>query len=435
MLDLKFIRENAGKVKKAIKDKKEKVDLDEILKLDEERRELIGRAEKLKSGKNTMSREIGKLLKQKKDAREKIDATKKLTREINSLDDKLLKIAEKLDVLLLTVPNVPHDSVPVGAGPDSNKVVKSWGKPRRFDFKPLTHMDLADSLGIIDFARGVKITGRAFPLYIGQGARLERALINFMLDLHTRKHGYTEVFPPYLVNRESMVNTGQLPKLEDDMYRLRRDDYFLIPTGEVPLTNIHAGEILEEKDLPRSYAAYTACFRREAGSYGKNTVGLTRVHQFNKVELVKLVKPETSYEELEKLLANAEEVVRLLGLPYRLSLLSTGDLSFAGAKCYDIETWAPGLEKYLEISSCSNFEDFQARRANIKYRPNPTAHSSSLIAHSPKTEYIHTLNGSGVALARTVIALLENYQNKDGSITIPEVLRPYMDGLEKIGKK
>ena len=428
MLDLKFIRENAGKVKKAIKDKKEKVNLDEILKLDEERRKIINRVEKVKSEKNTVSREIGDLLKQKKKAEKKIDETKKLTDEIKSLDNKLLKIAERLDTLLLTVPNIPHSSVPVGAGPDSNKVVKSWGKPRRFDFKPLTHMDLADSLGIIDFARGGKITGRAFPLYLGQGARLERALINFMLDLHTRKHGYTEVLPPYLVNRASMVNTGQLPKLEDDMYRLHRDDYFLIPTGEVPLTNIHAGEILEEKDLPRYYAASTACFRREAGSYGKNTVGLTRVHQFNKVELVKLVKPESSYEELEKLLGDAEEVVRLLGLPYRLSLLSTGDLSFAGAKCYDIETWAPGMEKYLEISSCSNFEDFQARRANIKYR-------RKTVDGRRETEFVHTLNGSGVALARTVIALLENYQNKDGTITIPEVLRPYMDGMEKIERK
>ncbi len=427
MLDLKFIRENAGKVRKAIKDKNESVDLDEILKLDEERRRIISRVEKLKSEKNIVSREIGNLLRQKKKAEKKIDETKKLTDEIKSLDDKLLKIAEKLDTLLLTVPNISHDSVPVGAGPDSNKLVKSWGKPRRFDFKPLTHMDLADSLGIIDFARGAKITGRAFPLYLGQGARLERALINFMLDLHTRKHGYTEVFPPYLVNRVSMVNTGQLPKLEDDMYRLQRDDYFLIPTGEVPLTNIHAGEILEEKDLPRYYAAYTACFRREAGSYGKNTVGLTRVHQFNKVELVKLVKPESSYEELEKLLADAEEVVQFLGLPYRISLLSTGDLSFAGAKCYDIETWAPGLERYLEISSCSNFEDFQARRANIKYR-------REKVDGKWETEFVHTLNGSGVALARTVIVLLENYQNKDGSITIPEVLRPYMDGLEKIEK-
>ncbi|MEA3368826.1 MAG: serine--tRNA ligase [Candidatus Ratteibacteria bacterium] len=427
MLDLKFIRENAEKVKQAIKDKKEKVDLDEILKLDEIRRKVISRVEKLKSEKNVVSREIGDLLRQKKKAEKKIDETKKLTDEIKSLDNKLLKIAERLDTLLLTVPNIPHESVPVGAGSDSNKVVKSRGEPRRFDFKPLTHMDLADSLGIIDFARGAKITGRAFPLYIGQGARLERALINFMLDLHTGKHGYIEVFPPYLVNRASMINTGQLPKLEDDMYRLRRDDYFLIPTGEVPLTNINAGEILEEKDLPRSYAAYTACFRREAGSYGKNTVGLTRVHQFNKVELVKLVKPESSYEELEKLLVDAEEIVQLLGLPYRISLLSTGDLSFAGTKCYDIETWAPGLERYLEISSCSNFEDFQARRANIKYRRDTEYGIRN-------TEYVHTLNGSGVALARTVIALLENYQNKDGSITIPEVLCPYMDGMEKIEK-
>jgi len=425
MLDIKFIRENVDKVKKAIKDKGEKVNLDEILKLGEERRKIIGQVEKLKGEKNIVSREIGKQVKEKAKAQKKIAETRKLSEKIKSLDEKLSKIKEKLDARLLTVPNIPHPSIPVGPTADSNKVVKSWGEIRRFDFKPVTHLVLADSLGIIDFARGTKITGRAFPLYVGKGAKLERALINFMLDLHTQKHGYTEILPPYLVNRESMVNTGQLPKLEDDMYCLRRDDYFLIPTAEVPLTNIHADEVLEAKSLPRKYTASTACFRREAGSYGKSTVGLTRVHQFNKVELVKFVRPENSYEELERLLADAESVVRLLGLPYRVSLLSTGDLSFAGTKCYDIEAWAPGMERYLEISSCSNFEDFQARRANIKFRDLETK----------KLRYVHTLNGSGVALARTVIALMENYQNKDGSITIPEVLRPYMEGKKKIGPK
>jgi len=428
MLDLKFIRENVEKVKQAIKDKKEKVNLDEILKLDEERRKIISQAEKLRNEKNVASREIGRMMQKKARPQAKIAEMKKLAEKIKSLNDKLVKNENKLKALLLTVPNIPHSSVPVGPGADANKVVKSWGEPRRFDFKPVTHLNLTDSLGIIDFARGTKITGRAFPLYIGAGATLERALINFMLDLHTQKHGYTEVFPPYIVNRESMINTGQLPKLEDDMYRLHRDDYFLIPTAEVPLTNIHRDEILEEDTLPRYYTAYTACFRREAGSYGKNTVGLTRVHQFNKVELVKFVKPENSYEELEKLLADAEEIIQLLELPYRVSLLSTGDLSFAGTKCYDIEVWAPGLERYLEISSCSNFEDFQSRRANIKFR-RATADGQR------KTEYVHTLNGSGVALARTVIALIEQYQNKDGSINIPEILRPYMGGLGKIGKR
>ena len=425
MLDLKFIRENTSQAKKAIKDKGEKVNLDEILKLDEERRKIISQAEKLKNEKNIASREIGKAVKEKDKAKKKIEESKKLSQKIKSLDDKLLKIEDELKVLLLTVPNIPHLSVPLGAGPEANKVVRSFGEFRKFDFKPLTHMELCDSLGIIDFPRGAKITGRAFPLYLGSGAKLERALINFMLELHTQRHGYTEVFPPYLVNRASMTNTGQLPKLEDDMYRLRRDDYFLIPTAEVPLTNIHSNEILEEKDLPIYYAAYSACFRREAGSYGKSTVGLSRVHQFNKVELVKIVKPEDSYGELEKLLANAEEVLKLLGLSYRVSLLSTGDLSFSATKCYDIEAWAPGIEKYLEVSSCSNFEDFQARRANIKFKTKEG---------KGKKQFVHTLNGSGVALARTVAAIIETYQNKDGSITIPEVLRPYMDGRERIEK-
>jgi seryl-tRNA synthetase len=324
---------------------------------------------------------------------------------------------------MLTVPNIPDSSLPIGPDPQANKIIREWGEIPKFNFEPLTHLELAEHLGIIDFQRSAKITGSNFVLYKGQGARLERALINFMLDLHTKKHGYIEVFPPFLVNRASMTGTGQLPKLEMDMYRLRDDDFFLIPTAEVPVTNIHRNEILSEEQLPLYYTAYTACFRREAGSYGKDTKGLVRVHQFDKVELVKFVKPENSYEELESLLRDAEEVLQLLKLPYRISLLSTEGLSFAASKCYDINAWAAASRIYLEVSSCSNFTDFQARRANIRYRDK----------NSGKLTYLHTLNGSGIALARTVVALLENHQCPDGTIRIPEVLRPYMDGQKIIG--
>jgi seryl-tRNA synthetase len=323
--------------------------------------------------------------------------------------------------MILTVPNIPHQSIPRGDA-SKKKTVRSWGSQREFDFKPVTHIELSQHLDIIDFGRAAKITGSNFVLYKGWGAKLERALINFMLDLHTKKHGYTEVFPPFLVNRQSMTGTGQLPKLEEDMYRLKDDDLFLVPTAEVPVTNIFRDEILQEEALPVYYTGYTACFRREAGSYGKDTKGLVRVHQFDKVELVKFVRPETSYEELEKLVNDAEEVLQLLGLPYRVAMLSTEDLSFAASKCYDLEAYAPGMDTWLEVSSCSNFESFQARRANIKFRRKDTK----------KTDFLHTLNGSGVALARTVIAILENYQQRDGSISIPEVLRPYFDGKERI---
>ncbi len=322
---------------------------------------------------------------------------------------------------MLTIPNIPHSSVPVGE-PDKAEIVRSWGAHKKFDFQPLTHIELSQHLDIVDFSRAGKITGSNFVLYKGWGAKLERALINFMLDLHTKKHGYTEVFPPFLVNRTSMTGTGQLPKLEEDMYKLKDDDLFLIPTAEVPVTNIFRDEILDEESLPIYYTAYSACFRREAGSYGKDTKGLIRVHQFDKVELVKFVKPEDSYNELEKLLNNAETVLQLLGLPYRVKALSTQDISFAAAKCYDIEAYAPGLDQWLEVSSCSNFESFQARRANIRFREK----------ESKKLNYVHTLNGSGVAMARTFIAILENYQQKDGSITIPEALRPYLDNKERI---
>jgi seryl-tRNA synthetase len=425
MLDIKFIRENLGLVKESIKNRNLKIDLDSLVKLDDSRRQILLELENLRAQKNKANDEITSLLKQKKDIKEKIVSMKDIADKIDKLEDNLKGLQNELDSILLTIPNVAHSSIPVGDA-SKKEIVRSWGSPHQFDFKPVTHIELSQHLDIIDFNRAAKITGSNFILYKGWGARLERGLINFMLDLHTKKHGYTEVFPPFLVNRSSMTGTGQLPKLEEDMYRLKDDDLFLIPTAEVPVTNIFRDEILDENDLPVYYTAYTACFRREAGSYGKDTKGLIRVHQFDKVELVKFVKPETSYDELEKLVANAEEVLQLLGLPYRVVMLPTGDISFAASKCYDLEAYAPGMDNWLEVSSCSNFESFQARRANIKYRHKDTK------TQGHKVEYVHTLNGSGIALARTVVALLENYQQKDGSVLIPEALRPYLDGKEKI---
>lgn len=422
MLDLKFIRENTDKVKKAIRDRGIMVDIEGLLSFDEKRRTILKEVEDIKHKKNVASDEIAKLLKDKKDAKAKISEMKAISEKEKKLEEDLKAIEKELQGELFNIPNIPHESIPVGKDASANKIIRSWGKEKKFDFEPRTHLELGEYLDILDFPRAAKITGSNFPLFKGDGARLERALINFMLDLHTEKHGYKEIFPPFLVNRASMTGTGQLPKLEGDMYRLKDDDLFLVPTAEVPLTNLHANEILNEEALPIYYTAYTACFRREAGSYGKDTKGLTRVHQFDKVELVKFVKPKDSYDELEKLLANAEEVLKALGLQYRVVVLSTADLSFAASKCYDLEAYAPGIRAWLEISSCSNFEDFQARRANIKYRSK----------NSGKAEYVHTLNGSGVALARTVIVLLENYQNEDGTVMVPEVLRPYMGGKEKI---
>jgi len=421
MLDLKFIRENTDLVKKSIKDRAAKVDLDEIVKLDAARRKVLTSLDGLRSEKNKANDEISVLLKEKKDPKKKIAAMKKISTEIGKLEKELKKLEPKLYDLILTVPNIPHESLPVGAV-EKNKVIRSWREPKKPDFSVKTHDELAEKLDIIDFKRATKITGSNFILYKGWGARLERALLNFMLDFHTEKHGYTEVFPPFLVNRASMTGTGQLPKLEEDMYRLKDDDLFLIPTAEVPVTNIYRDDILNEDDLPINYTAYTACFRREAGSYGKDTKGLMRVHQFNKVELVKFVKPEDSFNELEKLLGNAEDVLQALGLPYRVVMLATEDLSFAASKCYDIEAYASGIDKWLEVSRCSNFCDFQARRANIRFRNSTTK----------KLAFIHTLNGSGVALARTMIAILENYQQKDGTVIVPDVLRRYMDGKEII---
>lgn len=423
MLDIKFIRENLELVKQAIKNRNLKLDLDSFIKTDDERRKVLLELEELRARKNKANEEIAKLLKDKNDPKEKIASMKDIAGRIDSLEDKLKDLEPQVSNMLLSIPNIPHSSIPVGDA-SVNKIVRTWGELKKIAH-PRSHIELAEHLDIIDFSRAAKITASNFILYKGDGARLERSLYNFMLDLHTSKHGYREIFPPFLVNRASMTGTGQLPKLEEDMYRLKDDDLFLIPTAEVPLTNIFRDEILNEEELPIYYTAYTACFRREAGSYGKDTRGLSRVHQFDKVELVKFVRPENSYDELEKLVNNAETVLQLLGLPYRVVMLSTGDISFSASKCYDLEAYAPGIDKWLEVSSCSNFESFQARRANIKYQPKTEN-------RKPKTEYAHTLNGSGVALARTMIAILENYQQPDGTVIIPEVLRPYFSGKERI---
>jgi seryl-tRNA synthetase len=422
MLDLKFIRENVDKVKEAVKNKNENTDVDLILSLDEKRRSLLSLGDELKHQKNVASGSIAVMKKEKQDAKEEIERMRKVSTQIDSLDQELKEVEEKISSLLLTVPNVPHSSVPIGFDEDSNVVVRSWGKIPKFDFEPRPHWELGQILGILDLPKAAKVSGTGFLVLTGKGARLQRALINFMLDLHTKKHGYEEILPPFVANRPSMTGTGQLPKLEYDMYLCEKDDLFLIPTAEVPVTNLHRDEILKAEQLPICYTAYTACFRREAGAYGKDTRGMIRVHQFDKVEMVKFVKPETSYDELESLVVDAEEVLQLLGLTYRVRVLCTGDLSFAAAKCYDLEAWASGVEKYLEVSSCSNYEDFQARRMGTRFRPK----------EGGKLRYVHTLNGSGVALPRTMIALLENYQTKEGTVIIPEVLRPYMDGLEEI---
>jgi seryl-tRNA synthetase len=422
MFDLKFIRENKELVKKAIQNKNESLNLDELLELDEKRREVISSVEELKRQRNLSNQAIALLKKEKRDAQAEIEKMREVSEKISSLDNSLKEIESEIDSLLLRVPNIPHSSVPVGFDENSNVVVKEWGELPKFSFDPRAHWEIGELLGILDLARGAKLSGSGFYALTGKGALLERGLINFMLDLHTKEHGYKEVWPPFMVNRASMTGTGQLPKLEEDMYLCEKDDLFLVPTAEVPVTNLHRDEILKAEELPIYYVAYTPCFRREAGSYGKDTRGILRVHQFDKVELVKLVRPEDSYNEHEKLVADAEEVLQLLKIPYRLRLLCTGDLSFAAAKCYDIEAWAPGVKKYLEVSSCSNYEAFQARRIGIKFKPDPKS----------KPEYVHTLNGSGVALARTVAALLENFQTEKGAIIVPEVLRPYLGGLKEI---
>ena len=422
MLDSRFVREHIGILREKLSQRGDDIDLSPFIELDQVRRELIQRVEALRSQRNQVSDQISTIKKDGGEPRELIAKMRKVSQDIKDLEIVLKQREEELRAFLLTIPNLPHDSVPVGRSEEDNVEVRKWGEPISYSFKPKPHWDIGEALDILDFRRGVKLAGARFTLYKDLGARLERALINFMLDLHINEHGYKEVLPPFMVNRDVMTGTGQLPKFEEDLFKIEGMDYFLIPTAEVPVTNIHRNEIIDEQDLPLFYCAYTPCFRSEAGSYGKETRGIIRQHQFNKVELVKFATPETSYEELEKLLLNAEEVLRRLNIHYRVVALCTGDLGFAASKTYDIEVWLPGQEVYKEISSCSNFGDFQARRANIRFRPKS----------GKGTELVHTLNGSGLAVGRTVVAILENYQQEDGSVVIPEVLRPYMGGVEKI---
>ncbi len=422
MLDLKFVRDHIEPVRRMLHDRQTELDLESFLGLDEERRQILGEVEELKRRRNLASDSIAQMKQARQDATSQIEEMREVSQRIKNLDQQLAAVQKKLDEILLLIPNIPHPSVAVGKDEHDNPVVKVWGQPPKFDFQPKAHWDVAESLGILDFERAARMTGARFALYWGVGAALERALISFMLDLHTRLHGYLEVLPPFIVNAASLTGTGQLPKFKQDLFKLENSDYYLIPTAEVPVTNIHRNEVLEEDDLPRYYAAYTPCFRSEAGSYGKDTRGLIRQHQFNKVEMVKLVHPETSYDELESLLANAEAILQELGLHYRVVSLCTGDLGFSAAKTYDIEVWLPGQQTYREISSCSNFEDFQARRANIRYR----------CKGQTKTDFVHTLNGSGLAVGRTLVAVLENCQQRDGSVIIPKALRPYVRSIDKI---
>ncbi len=422
MLDPKLIREKPETVRESLKKRGAQFDLEKLVVLDEKRRDLIKAVEAMKNERNVTSDEIAKLKKSGADAGDRIERLRGLGKRIEEMEQQLRGVETEWEMLSLEIPNIPHESVPLGTGDEQNKVVRTWGEKPAFPFEPLPHWDLGEKLDILDFKRAAKITGSRFTLYKAHGALLERSLINFMLDLHVLEHGYTEVLPPFMVNRESMTGTGQLPKFEEELFKLGDPDYFLIPTAEVPVTNIFRDEILKEADLPIKYCAYTPCFRKEAGAHGKDTRGLTRQHQFNKVELVKFASPEDSYAQLEGLLLDAEDVLKKLNIHYRVSLLCTGDLGFSSAKTYDIEVWLPGQGIYREISSCSNFEDFQARRAKIRYK---TAKG--------KTEHVHTLNGSGLAIGRTVMAVMENCQGPDGSIAVPEVLRSYMHGLAKIG--
>lgn len=421
MLDMKYIRENMDETERRLRTRGGESFLGGLQELDERRRALLKEAEALKALRNSASDEIGRT-KDKSQVQDKILEMREVSQKIKSLDEDLNHVDDQLHSFLLTVPNIPHPSTPVGTSENDNVLVRSWGDPKKLPFEAQAHWDLGENLGILDFERGAKITGARFTLYRGAGARMERALINLMLDLHTDVHGYQEVLPPFMVNRDSMQGTGQLPKFEEDLFKLVDPEFFLIPTAEVPVTNIHRGEILKRNDLPISYCAYTPCFRREAGSYGKDTRGLIRQHQFNKVELVKFVHPAESDAELEALTGHAEKILQLLELPYRVMALCSGDIGFSAAKTYDIEVWLPGQSCYREISSCSNFGDFQARRASIRFREDEKG----------KPEFVHTLNGSGLAVGRTVVAILENYQQEDGSVLVPAVLRPYMGGLERV---
>lgn len=422
MIDMKLLRTEPEKVIAALARRKENVDIDGLLELDKEKREIMYEAEQKKAEQNTASKKIPVMKKNGEDTTAIFAEMKKLSDEIKECDDKVRELDEKIEKIAYTIPNIPNPTVPDGDSDEDNVEVRRFMEPTKFDFEPKAHWDLGKDLGILDPETAAKITGTRFTVYSGAGALLERAITNFYLDMHTRKHGYKEIFPPFMVHRNSMIGTGQLPKFEEDAFKVANTDYFLVPTAEVPVTNMHRDEILDGNKLPLKYCAYTACFRAEAGSAGRDTRGLIRQHQFNKVELVKFTKPEDSYAELEKLTADAEDVLQMLKLPYHVVKICIGDLGFTAAMKYDIEVWMPSYGRYVEISSCSNFEDFQARRANIRFKNSP----------KEKAQLVHTLNGSGVAIGRTTAAILENYQNEDGSITVPEILRPYMGGLEKI---
>ncbi len=424
MLDIKLFRERPEELSKALAERYGVFPVEEVVGLDARRREVLTLTDDLRSERNQGSREIAELRKSGGDAAGLTERMRLVGEEIRKNEEMISDMENRIQALLLEIPNIPHESVPVGEDEDSNKVVRTWGEPREFDFEPLPHWELGEALGIMDFERGVRLAESRFTVLKGLGARLERALVNFMLDIHTKEHAYQEVQPPFMVNSETMKGTGQLPKFAEDLYSCSSDDLWMIPTAEVPLTNLHRGEILPEDDLPLRYTAYTPCFRREAGSHGRDVRGMLRQHQFDKVELVKICSPESSYAELESLTASAEEILKRLGLPFRTVLLSTGDMGFAASKTYDLEVWLPSQGKYREISSCSNCEDFQARRMNTRFRPRDGG----------RVRYVHTLNGSGIAVGRCHIAILENYQNRDGSVSIPESLVPYMDGTEVIGK-
>lgn len=423
MLDVRLLREDIQKVTEGLKKKGQDIGLTELLKLDEEMRRLLKESEGFKYKRNMVSDKIGELKKKGVDTDKDTLEMREVSQKIKELDARIKELSEDINNRLLNIPNIPHSSVPVGRSAGDNVEIKKWGNPRKFNFPVKSHIELGDVVGL-DFQRASKITGAGFVLYKGMGARLERALINFMLDLHIKEHGYLEVSPPFMVNKESATTTGNLPKFEEDLFKVDNGNYYLIPTAEVPVTNMHRDEVIPEEMLPLYYVAYTPCFRKEAGSWGQDTKGLIRQHQFDKVELVKFVKPDGSYDELEKLLSHAEEVLKRLELSYRVITLCTGDMGFSSAKSYDIEVWIPSQGKYREISTCSNFEDFQARRGSIRYKPKGGG----------KPMFLHTLNGSGLAIGRTMVAILENYQQEDGSVIIPEVLRPYMDGIEKIVK-
>mgnify|MGYP003588132173 CR=1 FL=1 len=422
MLDIKFLRQNFERVRRKMLERGQEMDFGPFLALDAKRRDILQEVESLRSERNTVSREVGEKKKRKEDASAQIARMGAVSARIKDLDESLKATEDALGEMVMIIPNIPHESVEYGTSSEDNPVVRTWGEKRVFDFQPRPHWEIGEMTGTLDFARGAKITGARFTLYRGLGAMLERAIVNFMLDLHIAEHGYTEMLPPFMANRDSMTGTGQLPKFAEDLFKVEKTDYYLIPTAEVPVTNIHRDEILSEKDLPVYYVAYSPCFRAEAGSYGKDTRGLIRQHQFNKVEMVKFATPETSYDELEKLTLNAEEVLKRLDIPYRTVSLCTADLGFSSAKTYDVEAWLPGQDAYREISSCSNFEDFQARRASIRFRREG----------SGRVEFVHTLNGSGLAAGRTTVAVMENHQQADGSVVIPEVLRPYMRGIDRI---